>query len=114
MVIAVMAKGTFAVKGKKSHSNTQEDIFQFRENKTFSCWAAVSFKGTHGDLYVELRAAQTLPQNLAILEYSTTISFVNLGKLPNGFSPHFPYQAKKLCSLSHRLLWGSNEIILWK
>lgn len=111
MAIAVMAKGTFAVKGKKSHSEHTENIFQFRENRTFSYWAAISFKDAHGDLYVELRAAQTLPQNLAVLEYSTTISFV---KMPNGFNPHFPYRAKKLCCLSLRLLWGSNETILWK
>ena len=31
MAIAVMAKGTFAVKGKKSHSEHTENIFQFRD-----------------------------------------------------------------------------------
>lgn len=109
-LLLLWPRGHLQWKVRRVTPNTWENIFQFRENRTFSHWAAISFKGAHG----ELCAAQTLPQNLAVLEYSTTISFVNLGKLPNSFNPHFPYWAKKLCCLSHRLLWGSNETILWK
>lgn len=117
MSIPIMAKGTFAVKGKKSTSEHRKTFFSAEKTGLSVTELPFHSKAPMETFMWGSLLHRLFPRISTILECSaTTISFVNLGKLPSGFNPHFPYQAKKLCSLSHRLLWGSNccETILWK